>query len=275
MKYILSILSITLLIYSCDPYQVEDVQLGSSPTIPQFSVTFLDSNTVVVENLSTGNFTHIWDFGRSADGKVPTPETSTKMIDTVTYFNKGDYTITLHVSAESGGGTASNSESITILKDKEVSCTPTIALLTGDCGPNGKCWVFSNVAGAISVGPTPGSSEWFSSPAGGLQAEQYDDSWCFFQDGRSFRYFNNGETVDPNNGFTPVPYTPPTDHTWQLFPGAGVNGEDRIVLTNGSFMGVWDASATYDIVTLTETDLVVRSEFLAGGGWFELYFVAQ
>lgn len=280
MKNILYLSIIVFIAFmGCDPYQEADINLGQSPSIPDFSIEFLhgDSNTIIVTDLSQGNFARIWDFGENADGNRPIKQTSTLTTDTVQYSKAGSYTITLHVSAQGGGGTAQNSKTITIANDAQVGCEETIALLTGDCLPAGKCWTFSQVAGAVTVGPNPGDGSWHSSSEGGLEPAQYDDAFCFFIEGASFRYMNNGQTIDPWDGYQAVDYTPPTDHTWTFSPGTGNNGMDQIILTTDSFLGVWDASNVYDIVSLTETELVVQTPFLTqdnGQGWFELYFVA-
>lgn len=270
------IIAIAAIISSCEPYEAADVVLATAPNAPQFSYSFLgnDPNTVVFTDLSEGNFVRVWDFGKNEDGKSPSPLKSSEKTDTVNFVKAGTYKVTLHISAANGGGTASSSQEIVITQDGNVNCTPTIALLTGDCLPAGKCWVFSQAAAAVGVGPTPGDVGWYSSPAGGLVSEQYDDSWCFFSEGQVFQYNNNGQTIDPWNGYVAVDYTPPA-MTWILNEGAGDSGEDQIELPVGGFMGVWDASNKYDIISLTETDLVVRSQQLGGTGWFELRFVAQ
>ena len=73
----------------------------------------------------------------------------------------------------------------------------------------------------------------------------------------------------------PVDFTPPTDLTYFIEAGGGPNGESRIILPEGAFMGVWDSGPIYDILLLTENELVVRSQILGTDGWFDLYFVAR
>lgn len=272
-----------LAFWACDPVQDADVELGAAAVTPEFSVEMMqgDSNTFIVTDLSSGNFARVWDFGENADGQSPLKQTSTEMIDTVTYLKAGTYTITLHVSAESGGGTAQNSKTVTVENDAQAGCTGTVALLTGDCLPTGRCWTFSQVAGAVTVGPNPGDGSWFASPAAGLAADQYDDSFCFFLDGGVFQYNNNGLTINPFNGYAAEPFTSVADPTWIYSPGTGASGADQIILPVGMFLGVRDASNVYDILSISETELVVRGKQVdeAGvdtpEGWFDLYFVAQ
>lgn len=278
--FILSLLAFA----ACSPFQDADINLGTPPASPDFSVEMMpgDSNTFIVKDLSSGNFTRVWNFGTNADGQTPLKRTSTLAIDTVTYLKAGTYTITLYVSASNGGGTSQNSKTISVANDAQTGCGGTVALLTGDCLPAGKCWTFSQVAGAVTVGPAPGDGSWYASPAAGLAAEQYDDSFCFFLDGNVFQYNNNGATINPFNGYAAEPFNLPSDLTWTYSPGTGDGGKDQIILGAGLFMGVRDAGNVLDIVSISETNLVVRAPIVnadgtpnSNNGWFELYFVAQ
>jgi PKD repeat protein len=256
---------------ACTPFTEENIDLGPLPGPPSFSMDFVqgDSNLVVVSDLSQGFFSRLW----SSPGGFP--DRSQKQSDTILFRKAGTYTITLFAASAGGAGTSSLSKQIVIANDAVTTCSDLIELLAGGCDAvSSKCWTFTRAAGAVTVGPTPGSGEWFRSQPEGLQADQYDDRFCFRFDGNRFQYLNNGRTIDPWNGYQAVVYNPPNDHTWTIIPGGGVNGETRILLTEGSFMGVWDAGNTYDIVSLTATELVVRSPFLNGGGWFELYFTS-
>ena len=282
MKKILFFSLVALFAISCEPVEVADINLGTPPAAPEFTVDFLDGNTVVVTDLSSGNFTRIWDFGMNANGDAPLKRTSSDQVDTINYPKQGDYTITLHVSATSGGGTSQSSETINIAQDGTVSCDPVIALLTGDCLPAGKCWTLSQDAGSIKAGPGQGDYSWFTSNANSLAPAQADDSFCFKIDNTSFTYSNSGQTIDPWNGYNPVGYTPPTDHIWSYSPGTGTGGNDQIILSEGSFLGVWDASNVYDIISITANQMIVQSPIInqdgtpqAQGGWFELIFIAQ
>lgn len=261
---------------ACDPVMEDGVDLGPLPPAPEISVAMVpgDSNRMVVKDLSVGNFNRLWDFPGGE------PRTSQQVEDTVFYAKAGTFTITLNVAAAGGNGTAFSSREVTILRDAPVVCGELESLLTGGCEAAGKCWTFSSSAGAISVGPTYGSTEWFTSTANGLDPSQYDDRYCFFFEDRVFEYRNNGTTVNPWQGYVPVPFNPPPAN-WSLRPGAGRDGADQIVLPDGYFMGVWDSGPVLDIVTLTETELVVRAYIVdetgsqAAEGWFQLHFVAE
>lgn len=277
MKNIYYILLVMLTgFFACNPTSEKDVVLGPLPGTPEFSVDFApdDSNRVVVKDLSGQGFVRLW----SAPGANPT--TSKLETDTLYFPKKGTYEVTLYISAKGGNGTASASKSIIIPHDAVTPCSGPIGLLTGDCGSAGKCWKFSLEAGAIAVGPTAGSSEWFRSPANGLVPSQYDDRYCFNFDGNVYDYQNQGFTVNPFNGYVDEAYNP-VEGPWQFSPGTGANGVDQIILTHGQFVGTRDSYSQLDIVKLTETELVVRTNFATAtgdkntGGWFEFKFVAE
>ncbi|NRB48369.1 MAG: hypothetical protein HRU41_11905 [Saprospiraceae bacterium] len=271
-QYTWSLLLLAALLVGCEAFVEKDVSIPGLPEAPTFELTPTadNPNRIIIKDMSQGFFSRVWD----APGG--TPASSTLTVDTILFTKAGTYTITLHAAKEGGGGTASASQQIVIAEDAAVSCTDDITLLAGGCEiGEQKCWTFSSVAGAITVGPTPGSGEWFTSPQDGLDFEQYNDDFCFSFDGAKFVYKNQGKTVDPWNGYVPVDYIPPDDYTWLLVPGAGENGEIRIQLPEGAFMGVWDSGPAYDIVSLSEETLVVRSKIVGVDGWFELTFVAN
>jgi hypothetical protein len=267
---------ILLCITACDPQRDDDHSVGPSPVAPAFSVEVLasDSNRVVIRDLSDGNFQRLWNLPGGA------PKTSSEAIDTIFYSDQGVYTISLFVSKSDGTGTASASQQVTIVKDAPLECSPKLALLTGGCGVNGKCWVFTNAGGAVKVGPQYGDFSWYTSPQDGLQAAQYDDAYCFFFDDFLFEYRNNGQTVNPWNGYMAEDYDPPVGE-FQFLEGTGTGGVDQIILPDVSFMGVWDSDNVLDVMSLTETELVVRTRLAmqngepAAEGWFELTFIAQ
>lgn len=261
-----------LLLSACDPSIDDDIAIPALPEAPTISIEVSpdDPNKIIIKDLSDNFFSRVWDLPGG------TPETSTLQVDTILYQKKGAYEITLHASKVGGGGTSIAKETISFELDAVLDCSEEITFLTGGCeNPVGKCWTFSRAAGAVSVGPDPGSTEWFSSLADGLTAEQYDDSFCFTFEGSSFQYDNNGQTIDPFNGYAAIDFTPPTDLKYFLQANGGANGETRIILPEGAFMGVMDSGPLYDIILLTEDELVVRSQILGTEGWFDLYFVAR
>lgn len=257
--------------FSCQPLDGDELTLSSPAGTPVFSFAFVqgDSNRVVVTDKTGGTFDRLWV---TPGGQ---PDKSEKVQDTIFFPKAGTYTLSLYASFN-GGGVSSSKSVITIQKDAQTGCSDLVELLVGSCNKGArKCWTFSKAAGAVGVGPIPGSVEWYKSPLNGLQGEQYDDSFCFSLDGGVFNYENNGLTVDPWNGYVPVPYNPPKNQTWTLDPKGGLEGVPRLTLTEGAFLGIWDASNVYDIVSIKANEMVVRTPFLKGDGWFQLTFVAK
>ena len=273
-NYIILFMLMLVTLISCDPQTEKDVVLGPLPGSPEFTITYVegDSNRVIVTDPANDHFIRLW----SSAGN---PGNSTKQSDTIYFPKKGDYDITLNVSQTGGNGTASNTKKVFIPKDAQTPCSGPVGLLTGECGEGGKCWKFSSVAGAITVGPTYGSGEWFKSPANGLVASQYDDRYCFTFDGSKFEYKNQGSTVNPFNGYADEPFTPVAGG-FTFSAGTGQNGADQIILNKGQFMGTRDSYYELDIAKLTETELIIRAPFAnASGdkadGWFEFKYVAE
>lgn len=56
-------------------------------------------------------------------------------------------------------------------------------------------WALSTAAGAVEVGPSPGSNEWYSSGSNGLQSAQYDDIYTFQTNGSLIADYN-GSIID-------------------------------------------------------------------------------
>jgi PKD repeat protein len=253
-------------LYSCRPYETDGIELPEGPEA-DFSWAFVegDSNRVVFTSNSNDGFLHLWEFGNGL--------TSTSKNDTAYYPQAGEYTVTYSVN--NAGGMAQASQTISIANTLELPCEGALALLTG-CDTQ-KTWVWSSAAGAISVGPIPYATEWYSSPAGGLVPEQYDDTYQFTFDGE-YLYANNGGTVNPYEGYVVSALEVPA-LTYSFLEGTGTSGEDQIALPSCWFMGVWDSGPTYDIVELTEETLVLHGRIqngdcTPGNGYFTLSFSA-
>ena len=275
-----------LVLTGCDPY----VETGSGlPAAPTAEVTWyplpvtidgvagIDSNRIVVEaDASEDVFIHLWDFGNGQISHDP--------VDTMVYYVEGTYGISYQGHAP--GGMAYFADSVTIEKTLELPCEGTLALLTGCDNP--KSWKFAPDAGAIAIGPDPGSTLWYASPADGLVDFQYDDRWSLTEDG-AFVYDNNGSTMNPFDGYVETPMTvAPSTYTLEL--QAGPNGEDLFTVSGLTteaaeicgWMGVWDSGPTYTITELTENRLVL-STLQQGGdcinpvgsGYFTLIFEAE
>jgi len=236
------------------------------PEKPDFKIEGVDGdpNSFVVTDLSEGNFSRTWDFG------VGTPATSTLRSDTVFYNRAGVYDVTLHIASESGGGTAFNTQAITVEMDVE-GCQ--LLFLNEDCST--KCWRLSGEPGSVKVGPIPFSGEWYTSPD--ITPTQADDQWCFSEDG-TFEYFNGGASFSACAGFVDIEdYEIPEDMTYTFSPGAGFDGMDRIVISD-LWMGVEDSGNSYDIIEVSEDEIMFLTptkpcDGAPTNGWFTLTFL--
>jgi len=264
------------LLAACTPERDDEFSLPPAPPAPEFSVTMVpgDSNRFILQDLSSGNFQRLWALPGG------NPKSSTEALDTIQYPKAGDYTITLFVSKSDGSGTVSASKKITVTSDAPLECSPKLALLTGNCSPQGKCWTFSHAPGAVKVGPTYEDFSWYTSPQDGLQSAQYDDGFCFTFENLVYQNRNNGSSVDPWDGYKVKPYDPGVAD-FVFLEGTGTGGRDQILIPDDQFMGVWDSDNLLDIISLTENELIVRTRQRGqdgvplAQGWFELVFMPQ
>ncbi len=272
----LAIVTVATLMFACSPEREDQINLPAVGSAPEFSITPIpsDSNRFVVKDLSAGNFQRLWDFPGGS------PSTSTKAMDTVFYNKKGDYSITLFGSKSDGSGSPFTTKKVQVLGDAPIVCSPKLAILTGDCAPDGKCWTLTRAAAAVKVGPTYDDFSWFTSTVDGLQAAQYDDAFCFTFEGMVYQNKNNGGSVNPWDGYKVQTYDPGKAE-FVYKEGTGTNNRDQIVIPDNQFMGVWDADNVMDVVTLTASKLVLRSRTRAQNGvpnaegWFELTYVPK
>ncbi len=253
---------------SCQPWMEPDVELGPAPVASiQFTPLPGDPNRIVFTDASDGSFTRNWSFGNGAF--------SSQQVDTAYFAFAGEYVVTLSVAGR--GGSSAASQTIVIAQNDPNACSNlTLVNLAGGCFPGDSgVWIFSQEAGAISVGPTELATDWYTSPAGGLVSEQYDDSWVFYIEDNHFQYFNSGLTVDPYQGYQALPFDAPTDAIWTLSPGTGYQGADQIILPAGSFIGTMDSGPVYDIISISEDSLTVMGPLVGAAGWFTFKLVKK
>ncbi len=262
---------------SCNPSRDDSFSLDKNIEVPSISIEAVpnDGNRFVIKDLSSNNFIGLWDLDKGG-----APATSSKLIDTVFYSKAGEYTISYHISKSDGSGTAVASKKVTVLQNAAASCSPKLSLLTGECGPSGKCWTLSKKVEAVKVGPTYDDFSWFKSPVNGLQDAQYDDAFCFTFTDFVYENRNNGKSVTPWDGYKAIDYNGGLSK-FEFLEGTGISNRDQIIIPNDQFMGVWDSDNIMDIVKLNEKELVVRTKLRAQNGipaaegWFELMYEAK
>ena len=259
--------------FSCQPKEDTSIDLGALPEPPEFTieVSSENPNLIIFEITSNGFFDYVWDLPGG------TPNKSVLSRDTTFYPSAGNYAITLHAAKEGGSGTSSNTKTITIDQDGQAICNPTMSSLTGECMSKG--WKLSPAPSSIIVGPTPFSAEWFDSPE--LDPAQINDRWYFTFEGGLHEYVNGGETLSACQGFvTDVNYPIPSGVTYQVIPSGSANSEFKIILDEGSWMGVEDSGPEYEIVSIDDDEMVLLTTITpcdgsASPGWFTLTFVKE
>ncbi len=275
LNYIIFLFSIILIgtFTSCDSYVEDGIDLPALPDDPTFTLEEdpNNPNRIIVKFSEEGFFSHVWDLPGG------TPTTSTLNVDTIFYVKAGMYDITLNAAATDGGGTASSTQSIIIAEDAVIECDDNLTLLTDEC--TSKCWRLAQTPGAISVGPTPLSSEWFSSSD--LDGAQVDDLWCFDFDGAAFRYMNNGNTFSSCANFSVIENYPiPANMTYSVVPSDSEFSSLKILLPEEFWMGVEDSGNEYEIIELSEDQMVLLTTIAPcdgtpSPGWFTLTFLAN
>lgn len=268
MNKLLYILFVAMCFTACEK-QIDYTLDGNLPEKPNFSIEQVvdNPNKFLVTDLSPSNFTRVWNFGKGI------PATSTLVQDTVFFTKKGDYTITLHISAADGNGNAFASKTVSVLEDVAGCQYP---FLPEECTL--KCWKLSGEPGGVKVGPAPLSGEWYTSP--NIVDTQADDEWCFDGDGNFF-YNNNGSSFSSCQGFIEVvDYPIPADMLFEFKQGGGFDGLDEISIPTEIYMGVEDSGPTYNIINVNETSMVLLTpvkpcDGSPSPGWFTLTFYSN
>ena len=266
MKGITLLFAFIIIMVSCEK-PVDYMLEGELPSSPDFTLDAVpgDPNSFVVTSLATGNFSHVWDFEGGS------PATSRLVSDTVFYKKKGDYTITLHISAADGNGNAYASKDVSVAEDVQ-GCQ--LKFLYEDCAE--KCWRLSEVEGSIIVGPDPFSGAW--NVSGELPVSQSDDIWCFNEEG-DFTYFNNGSSFSACQGYVEdEDYPVPENMTYTYGEEAGFEGFNLISLSDNFWMGVEDSGIEYSIVSVSPETMTLLAPIKTcdgtpSPGWFTFIFV--
>jgi PKD repeat protein len=288
----------TLIAAACLPESdSKSIDIGDTPEAT-FTVTPIAGmkNKYVVQSTEPDVFVHRWNFGDGSGDFVG------EQTDTAYYPSKGEYTITLLAANANGSGR--NEITIDVEEDDPNSCFGKKALLTGCATGESKTWVLLQPeGGALFVGPPGLASAWWSNSEADVtdatRTCMFDDEYTFTKSGGYiFERFGNMRVDD--EGGNPWP----TDiglsigcHDMTEIPekyqawGSGnfafkIIGESKLqVIGTGAHMGLYkvgetgttavpESSITYDIVSLTETTLVIKKEY-GWGGWRFTFKVKQ
>ena len=269
-----------LALAACQPTQPSKTPLGALPEA-DFTYT-IDSNDVYLTSQSTGDpFIFQWEI--DGIGTFTGEETKVFISKAGTYEVK-------HFVFNQGGHDSAKAQ-IEILQDAALPCTGAMEFLTG-C--TSRSWTLAPIAGSLWVGPVDGSSTWWAIGATAATDRPcaYNDTWTFYEDG-TMEYDTKGDIWAEGymgaaaDGCQPETFLQGAQaawasgtHSFEVAPGAGVNGTDQLKLTGlGAFIGLPKATnggevtspvanISYDILWMRE-DAGVRTmeiEVNWGGG---------
>jgi hypothetical protein len=269
---------------SCTKKDSKDAALGALPKAA-FTITPVSgkTNTWLLTSTSANVFIYRWDIG---DGSAAVNGAAT---DTAYYGQKGTYTVQLMVLGHGGYDTLS--QIITVEADDPNGCFGAKQMLT-DC--SSKTWTLAPIAGALWIGPSDQSSTWWANSAGDVTARacEFNDEWTFSKDG-TFTFDNQGDTWVDSDNTNPWPsdivngtagcYDWSAINTKYAAWGNGTHnfqviGNSKIKVSGlGGYLGLYkvgdtnttDAPVdgiTYDIVSISDTKLVVKKD-LGWGAW--------
>ena len=125
-------------------------------------------------------------------------------------------------------------------------------------------WALSTAAGAVEVGPSPGSNEWYSSGSNGLQSAQYDDIYTFQTNGSLIADYN-GSIIDAFADYSEQGFScTPIDFDFNASDTSGDASTIELSAASTScscpFIGTNDAGLIYTITTLTSNTLQLQAQ---------------
>lgn len=196
------VLQYTLVSYD-DPSDEPD--LGESAPTASYTYAVNDKN-VTFTNGSSSATSYSWDFG---DGS-----SSTESSPSHTYSSNGLYVVTL--TATNDNGSTESAQTIIV-----GASAVTLSDLTSS---SNKTWKLYNGDGAIRVGASAGSGEWYSISAADIQARScmLDDEFIFYAD-NSYEYDSKGQMFGEDYmGVDPAGCTDEDDLS-EVYKGLGSN----------------------------------------------------
>jgi hypothetical protein len=270
---ILWMITLLAVIVSC---KEDDPELGPPPSASASEFTFeptAASDNEIVFSANNVEGVKKWDLGNGDQAEGNSASTI--------YIFKGEYDVTLTVYTN--GGSISTTKTVVIEQTDLTKLPVEYTYLTGGVDyPNGKTWVVdASRAGHMGVGPpTSGNPDWWAAKAdekagGGL----YDDKHTFKLDGLEFVQETNGDVFVntqqagnfpgsyANVGDFTAPYEAPAGLKWSYSSSA--QGK-FITISSPGFIGYYTGVSTYEILSISETEMFLRymDAANAGLGWF-------
>lgn len=282
-RIIITIHILGLLIFSCDP-EDNELTVGAPPNAEDASFTHTPSeendNIIHFTNTSAA-FIKVWNFGNGSIAKGSEV--------TGVFPLKGSYEVTLTVYT--AGGSVSSKQTIEIAEtDPTLLDLPVYNMLTGGADqPEGKTWIIDATrAGHFGVGPNPSDPAFGDTPhwyAAGADEKAgsglYDDEFTFVLEDFRFVQTTNGDVFIntkyasqfpgsySNVGDYTAPFEAPENLTWSVTDDE--EGNQFLTIAGGGFIGYYSEVFTYKIVSLTETEMILRGEDAADPGlaWYQ------
>ncbi|MBL7740126.1 MAG: PKD domain-containing protein [Chitinophagaceae bacterium] len=246
------------------------------------------TNRYLLSSTSQNGFRYDWDkgFGNYATGKA---------VDTAYFPDAGTYTVRLFLFGHSG--TDSAKQTITVAADDPAALTP-FKMLTGN---NTRKWKLAPEAGALWIGPDPGTT-WWQNGIADLTTRSclFNDEYTFTKTGSTMAFDSKGDFYVDEEGGNPWPAGMPAVgcyansaipagfQAWAnnaVFTFEVINNNKLKVNGTGAHLGLYKAgtppdaalpapagSVTYDIVSITPTRLVLRLDY--GWGAWKFVYVA-
>ncbi|ALW84818.1 hypothetical protein AUC43_06790 [Hymenobacter sedentarius] len=260
----LGLLMAPLMLASCkkdvDNYSLEGAVPASDFTVTKVTTGLTTTATFTATN--TDGFLYQWDFG---DGTVGSGKTATHV------YSSGGTLKTKLITAYRGGTSVSTTKDLVL---------PSVSAIVNQLltGGSSKTWKLDNtVVAPITVGPSdadPTSYYGGNPSAGALPACQADDEYTFSAT-NSFTYDAKGQTFVAGGGCD-TPRNVTTSFTFGNATGAGLAQLTLASATPSPFIGVTDAPGfTYRILSITNTNMVLRAGSTAAGVVFDMKLVAK
>lgn len=266
-RYIAGALAIAFGVTSCAPFEEDKTDIGQPPAVQHLDFEYKfdaeNQNIVYFTNASKVGFKAIWEFGNGKTGEGDQVQNG--------YPIEGDYTVKMTVFGEGGHNAIEKTVSIEQTNALMLD-NPTYNNLTGGAEQlEGKTWVLDkDFPGHLGLGPvTNYELEWWNAPANdkaGLGI--YDDKIIFMLDGFGYKYEANGtvfvhkDHVESlggtfNDEDQTLAYDDPQGVSWSITEDA--DGIQYITLSDETHIGFYTGASTYEIISLTENELYIRS----------------
>lgn len=258
----------------------DDDPVATTPSVSITNLSFTavasgDGTVVTVTPSSTGGTSYSVDFGSSAsDDVIPTAGPAVSY----DYPNESaTYTIVVTASA-TGADNVTKSEEFTV-----TFVAPDPSDLEGT-------WVLFHDAGALKVGPTAGSGEWWQNQLADVITRDclFDDQYIFNADGSFSNVLGDATWLEPalngvaaeECGAAQAPFDGSAEATWVHDKDANtvaLNGKGAFlglpkIYNLGELDNVANAkeSILYNIESISEdgNTLVLQIQFQDGGGWW-------